>query len=127
VCCLARPDQGTTALAALDIDVLLTNSRLRRAALHLRDHLRAPLAELPTDDEELARTIVDLESGVVRAGHVGVEHLEHERLVLERRRVEREMRIARTEGRPGVGALALQREQITAEIHAIGTKLQLLE
>jgi hypothetical protein len=44
--------------------------------------------------------------------------------VLERLRIERAIRLARIEGRPGIGDLAREREQVMAEIHQVITKLE---
>jgi DNA primase len=122
--CVALPEAGAAALAAVDPDILIRSGRLRRAARHLSTHTAAPLADLPPDDEELARTIADLVAHAGRAGRVTAERIEHERLVLERLRIERAIRLARVEGRPGIGELARQREQVMAEIHEVITKLE---
>src|SRR6185437_10658598 len=58
--CLAVPDAGATLLSGLDIDEILTSTAMRRAARHLAEHLRAPMSDLPEDDEEFARTISGL-------------------------------------------------------------------
>ena len=122
--CIALPEAGAAALAAVDLDGLIRSERLRRAARHLSAHTAAPLADLPPDDEDLARTIAGLVAHAGRAGRVTAERIEHERLVLERLRIERAIRLARIEGRPGIGDLARQREQVMAEIHQVITKLE---
>jgi DNA primase len=122
--CLALPEAGAAALAGVDLEALIRSGRLRRAARHLSAHTAAPLADLPPDDEDLARTIADLVAHAGRAGRVTVERIEHERLLLERLRIERAIRLARSEGRPGIGELARQREQVMAEIHQVITKLE---
>ena len=58
--CIAIPDLGARMLAEIDPEVLLTSGMLRRAAVHLRARTASPLADLPPDDEPLARTIADL-------------------------------------------------------------------
>ena len=122
--CVALPEAGAAALAAVDLDGLIRSERLRRAARHLSAHTAAPLADLPPDDEDLARTVAGLVAHAGRAGRVTAERIEHERLVLERLRIERAIRLARVEGRPGIGDLARQREQVMAEIHQVITKLE---
>ena len=122
--CVALPEAGAAALAAVDLDGLIRSERLRRAARHLCAHTAAPLADLPPDDDDLARTIAGLVAHAGRAGRVTAERIEHERLVLERLRIERAIRLARLEGRPGIGDLARQREQVMAEIHQVITKLE---
>ena len=122
--CVALPEAGAAALGAVDLDGLIRSERLRRAARHLSVHTAAPLADLPPDDEELARTIAGLVAHAGRAGRVTAERIEHERLVLERLRIERAIRLARIEGRPGIGDLAREREQVMAEIHQVITKLE---
>jgi DNA primase len=122
--CVALPEAGAAVLAAVDLDGLIRSGRLRRAARHLSTHTAAPLADLPPDDEDLARTIADLVAHAGRAGRVSAERIEHERLVLERLRIERAIRLARIEGRPGIGELARQREQVMAEMHEVITKLE---
>ena len=122
--CVALPEAGAAVLGAADLDGLIRSERLRRAARHLSVHTAAPLADLPPDDEELARTIAGLVAHAGRAGRVTAERIEHERLVLERLRIERAIRLARIEGRPGIGDLAREREQVMAEIHQVITKLE---
>src|SRR5439155_24008292 len=84
--CLALPGPGATALQEADPDQVLTSAILRRAAKHLAHHLESPLAELPPDDDELARVIGDLVALAGRGGDPSVARLQHARLVLERSR-----------------------------------------
>ncbi|MEA2147435.1 MAG: primase, partial [Solirubrobacteraceae bacterium] len=79
--CVALPEAGAAALASVDLDGLIRSERLRRAARHLCAHTAAPLADLPPDDEDLARTIAGLVAHAGRAGRVTAERIEHERLV----------------------------------------------
>ena len=109
--CLAVPDVGATVLADLDVDEVLTSTALRRAARHLAEHLRAPLAELPDDDEEFARTIGGLVELAGRVPDPSADRLEHARLILDLDRLERAIIRARAEG-AGTSELAHQREVV---------------
>jgi DNA primase len=122
--CVALPEAGSAALASIDVEALIRSDRYRGAARHLAGHAATPLADLPAEDDDLAHTIADLVSRAGRAGHVSVDRLDHARLVLERMRIEREIRLARIEGRPGIGELARRREQVMAEIHKVVGKLE---
>jgi DNA primase len=121
--CVASPQAGAAALQGVDIDELIRSDRMRRAAWHLRDHADAPMADLPPEDESLARTIAHLVQRAAR-DEVSPNHLKHAQLVLEGMRLERAIRVARLEGRPGIGDLARERERVMGEIHAIVTKLE---
>jgi DNA primase len=109
--CLAVPDVGATVLADLDVDEALTSTALRRAARHLAGHLRAPLADLPGDDEEFARTIGGLVELAGRVPDPSADRLEHARLILDLDRLERAIIRARAEG-AGTSDLAHQREVV---------------
>jgi DNA primase len=122
--CIALPEHGTAALARIDPDQLLTSELLRRAARHLAPRTASPLADLPGDDEELARTIADLVDRAGRAGSVRPERLEHALLVLERSRLERAIRRARATGETGIADLALEREQVLDAIHRVVAQLE---
>jgi len=123
VLCIALPDAGRRALQSIDPDQHLTSDRLRRAARHLAGQTEMPLSGLAPDDEELARVMADLVARAGRAGHVTVEQLEQQRLLLQRARLERAIRRAREEGAPSV-ELAREREQVTGEIHAIEARAE---
>ena len=97
---------------------------MRRAARHLAGRTQSPLADLPPDDDELARTVADLVAEAGRAGHVSEDQLEHARLVLERARLERAIRRARTEGGTGIGELARQREAVLEKIRNVVARLE---
>jgi DNA primase len=109
--CVALPDAGATLLADLDVDGVLTSTALRRAARHLAQHLRAPLAELPEGDEEFARTIGGLVELAGRVPDPSTDRLEHARLILDLERLDRAIIRARTEGE-GSSDLAHQREVV---------------
>jgi DNA primase len=109
--CLAVPDVGARILADLDIDEILTSTTLRRAARHLAAHLRAPLSDLPADDEEFARTISGLVELAGRVPDPSADRLEHARLILDLDRLERAIIRARADG-VGTSDLARQRELV---------------
>jgi DNA primase len=94
--CLALPSAGERALQAIDLEEHITSARLRRAARHLAGRLEQPLGGLPPEDEDLARTVADLVERAGRAGAVRPEHVEQQRLYLERARLERAIRRALT-------------------------------
>ncbi len=124
VLCISLPGEGDEALASIDPDLLLTSESLRRAARHLAGRARSPLADLPADDEQLASVVADLVARSGRGGNVTVEQLEHARLVLELRRVERAIRRARANGAPGIADLAREREQVREAIRAVVARME---
>ncbi len=124
VLCVAVPDAGDAALAAIDPDELLTSELLRRAARHLTGRTSSPLADLPPDDEELARVIADLVARAGRAGQVSEERLEHARLVLELAQVDRAIVRARSQGAAGTNELGHEREQVLAAIRGVVARLE---
>ncbi len=121
--CLALPGPGAAVLARIDPDQLLTSGLLRRAARHLAAHVGAPLAELPPDDEELARAISGLVELAGRVPDPRDERLEAARLALELDRLERAIIRARAEG-AGTSELAREREVIRDERRAIVARLE---
>jgi hypothetical protein len=122
--CVALPDAGERVLGAVDPDELLTSEPLRRAARHLVGRVATPLAELPSEDEELARVVADLVARAGRAGTVEPQHVEHARLVLERSRIDRAIRRARALGGTGVGDLARAREHVLEGIREVVAQLE---
>ncbi len=124
VLCLAVPRAGDAALAAIDPDELLTSEILRRAARHLAGRVASPLADLPADDDELARVVADLVARAGRAGEVSEERLEHARLVLELGRIDRAIVRARAQGAAGTHELAHEREQVLAGIRGVVARLE---
>jgi DNA primase len=124
VLCLAVPQAGDAALSAFDPDELLTSEVLRRAARHLAGRTSSPLADLPPDDDELARVVADLVARAGRAGAVSQERLEHARLLLELGRVDRAIVRARAQGAAGTRELAHEREQVLAGIRGVVARLE---
>lgn len=88
--CIAMPEQGADALAALAPETHFTDAPARRAAAWLSGHIDAPLDDVPPDDPELAALLHEL---VARGGAQPVQPavLEVERLRLELARVERQI------------------------------------
>jgi len=121
--CVALPQAGARTLFEIDPEQLITSELMRRAARQLAGRTQSPLADLPPDDEELARTVADLVARAGRAGHVTEDQLEHARLVLERARLERAIRRARAEGGSGIGELARQREVVLDKIRTVVARL----
>jgi DNA primase len=134
--CLALPSAGEQALQAIDFDQHITSERLRRAARHLVGRLDHPLGGLPADDDDLARTVADLVKRAGQAGAVRPEHVEQQRLYLERARLERAIRRALTtssvaDGRPlrqgegrDVQGLAREKEAVRAAIQELDARLE---
>jgi DNA primase len=117
--CIALPDAGAAMLGRIDPDEVLTSELMRRGARHLVPRLRTPLADLPRDDEELARTVADLVDRAGRAGTVSAERLEYSLLVLEHARLERAIRRARATGGTSISALAHERDRVWEAIHKV--------
>ena len=122
--CIALPQDGAAMLAEIDPDDLLTSELLRRAARHLGGRTGTPLADLPADDEELARPMADLVALAGRSGDVSVERLEHARLVLERARLDRAIARARGSSSAGINELAREREHVLEAIHDVVGRLE---
>jgi DNA primase len=121
--CLALPDQGRSALTAIDPDELLVSEEMRRVARHLAPRTDAPLSDLPADDEALVRSVADLVARAGRMPDVSRARLEYARLVLERARLDRAIRRARAGGGGETAALAREREDVLRAIRAVGAEL----
>jgi DNA primase len=124
VMCVALPAAGERILAEVDPDQLLTSDVFRRAAHHLVGRAARPMADLPSDDDELARVIADLVALAGRAGDVGEARLDHARLVLELGRMDRAIVRARATGAGGITQLAREREQVLASIRGVVARLE---
>ncbi len=122
--CVALPQAGARTLFEIDPEQLITSELMRRAARHLAGRTKSPLADLPPDDDELARTVADLVARAGRGGHVSEDQVEHARLVLERARLERAIRRARAEGGTGTGDLAREREVVLEKIRKVVAQLE---
>jgi DNA primase len=124
VLCIALPEAGRQALAAIDPEQHLTSERLRRAARQLAGQAEMPLTGPEAEDQELAHVMADLVARAARAGDVTTDQLDQQRLRLERARLERAIRRARQEGGLGIGDLAREREVVLGEIKAIDARME---
>jgi hypothetical protein len=122
--CVARPQAGARVLFEIDLDRLITSEVMRRAARHLAGRTQSPLADLPDDDDQLARVVADLVARAGRAGAVSDDQLEHARLVLEQARIDRAIRRAKSEGGTGVAELAREREAVMAARRTVYARLE---
>jgi DNA primase len=122
--CVAVPDRGAATLSEIDPDELLTSEPLRRAARHLNGRTDSPLADLPSDDDELARIVADLVARAGRSTDVSPERLQHARLVLERDRLDRAIIRARAEGGAGINELAREREKVLEQVRGVVSRLE---
>jgi len=114
--CIALPKLGAPALAALDLGADLSTTATRRAAVHLREHLDAPIESLAEDDP-LTGLIREL---AVRAGAMGAASpaaFEIERLQLALARIDREIAVARASGDGEIADLAAQKATTKAQLH----------
>ncbi len=121
--CIAVPDQGAQALGQIDVDELLTSSALRRAAHHLAEHVRAPLADLPVGDDDFARTMSGLVDLAGRVPDPSPDRLEHARLILELERLDRAIVRARHAG-AGTSQLARDREVVRESMRTVVARLE---
>ncbi len=113
--CLALPDEGERRLAEADLEELFASPMTRRAAEYLRGRVRTPAAELPPDDEALARLVAEL---VIRAGQLEATpaKLELEALQLDLSRLDRLIASARVTGGEGMRDLAVERQTVLDDI-----------
>jgi hypothetical protein len=123
VLCVALPDSGRAALAAIDPDEHLTSAALRRAARHLSAHLDSPLAGIG-DDAELAPVVQDLLARAGRYPDATEDRLEHARLVLELARLDRAIRRARGDAGSDTSALAREREDALKAVRAVVGRME---
>ncbi len=121
--CVALGASGAGRLARIDPDELLTSALLRRAARHLAANPGAPLADLPPDDDELARAVAGIVDLAGRVPDPTPDRLEHAHLVLERDRIDRQLIRARAQG-SGSGELARRREQVLEALRTVGSRLE---
>ena len=120
---IAVPEAGAAALGGERIEALFTSHTLRQAAAHLRTRTRAPLSELPADDEEFARVMSGLVELAGRVPDPSPDRLEHARLVLDLDRLERALLRARAEGE-GTSEIAREREAVRARLHEVVSRLE---
>ncbi len=121
--CIALPDHGGPVLQQVDVDALLTSAALRRAARHIAEHVRAPLADLPAGDDDFARTMSGLVDLAGRVPDPSPDRLEHARLILELERLDRAIIRARHEG-AGTSELARDREAVRESMRTVVARLE---
>jgi len=128
--CIACPEDGERALAALDLDEHFSSGLLRRAARHLREgDLREPLSTAAGErsldaDGELKSLLAEL---IVEAGgeQGRPTMLEVQRLQLELARIERSIAQARGVSGSDVSALAERRKKVKDDFdHAYSRALE---
>lgn len=122
--CLAAPEAGERALSLLDPDEMFTSQLFRRVARHLQGRTESPLADLPSDDDELARAVADLVNRAGRGGRVTADQLEHSRLLLELARLDRAIVRARVERQGGISELARRRQEIRSAIGDVVSRIE---
>jgi DNA primase len=122
--CVAVPDAGRRALARIDPDSLFTTESLRRAARHIAQRTDAPLSDLPEGDEQLALIVAELVERADRTPDVRADRVEHAFLVLQRSRLDREIRRAQVNGSMEVGELAREREQVMSQVREVVARLE---
>ncbi len=119
--CIASPEEGTLALADLDVEEHFSSGLLRRAARRLREGgLREPMRDrtgesAPLDDDpELKGLLAEL---VVEAGRESSDPamLEVQRLQLELARVDRQIARARGQDNGDVSDLAKHKAKLKLE------------
>ena len=113
--CLALPEEGERRLAEADLDELFAAPMTRRAAEYLKGRVRTPAADLPPDDEPLARLVAEL---VIRSGQLEATpaKLELEALQLDLSRLDRLIATARVSGSEGMRDLAVKRQSVLDDI-----------
>ncbi|MBV9466729.1 MAG: DNA primase [Solirubrobacterales bacterium] len=124
ILCVALPEPGRRALSAIDPEEHLTSERMRRVARHLAGQTEMPMTSLAADDDELARAVEDIVARAGRAGEVTEHHIEQQRMLLERGRVDRAIRRARGGGRGDVTELVRERERVWERIRELDARLE---
>jgi DNA primase len=122
--CVALPDAGRRALGAIDPDEHLTSERMRRVARHLAGQTEMPMTGLAPDDEDLTRAVADIVAWAGRAGEVTEHHIEQQRMLLERGRLDRAIRRARGGGAGDVTDLVRERERVSEQIRELDGLLE---
>ena len=121
--CIALPQLGEPALAELDPEADLTSDVARRAAAHLRAHLRSPTDGLDElYDAELVALIRELAVRATAMTAASKRDFEIERLQLALARLGREIAAARASGAPieelaaRRGTLLLRLDQLMEQV-----------
>jgi hypothetical protein len=74
---------------------------------------------LAPDDDELARAVADIVARAGRLGEVNEHHIEQQRMLLERGRLDRAIRRARGGGAGDVTDLVRERERVSEHIREL--------
>ena len=113
--CRSAGAPGRAALERL-IPEHLPSALLRRAHAHLVAHEQDPQAAVPPEDADLAATVDEIVGLAEEMGETDREALRTDFLLLERTRLEREVRRARSEGDPRQSELASALQRVKTEM-----------
>ena len=111
--CVATPDGGAEALAAVD-EELWSDDVHRRASQHLREHLAAPGEGLPDDDPPLSAFVAGL---VAKADELSGSRAAVRAQLLELRvaTLQREIDHAKAAGQDGIADRVKRRDELARE------------
>jgi DNA primase len=113
--CVALPEEGERRLAEIEPEEHFTSPLIRRAALHLREHLREPRDGIGAEDTELEALMAEL-SVRASAEVVTPARLDVEATQLELARVDRAISAAQASGEGDIAALATRRAKVKVEL-----------
>ena len=123
--CIALPEAGAEALAAIDPDELLTSSVYRRAARHLAGpHRVTAVRPAARRRRARARRSPTSSPSPAAAGTVSAERLDHARLVLELLASTARSPARVRAGAAGIGELAREREHVREQLHGVVARLE---
>ncbi|MGC9221382.1 MAG: DNA primase [Solirubrobacteraceae bacterium] len=129
--CLAAPELGAAALAAIDPEELFLDDRLRRVAGLLRDRLSSGgvdiedvTVDIAPGDPELSAVVKDLVGRARRGRALSADELQHAMLLLERDRLAREIRYRRDHGGTGLAELSAAHQAVLDSIRRVVTRLE---
>jgi DNA primase len=117
--CVAAPTIGALVLRQVDVDQLITNDVMRRAAEYLALHLPDITDAPPAEDPDVLVTITDLIDRAGRGPSVGAGEVEHARLLLERDRLQREKKYGQQHGLPGLHKLSIELQAVESAMKAV--------
>jgi DNA primase len=122
--CLAAGETGASTLTAIDPDVLISDPILRAAARYLAGaDLRAPLAALTAEQEDLRAVVADLVDRAGRGGQVSGAQLEHAQLLLDYERLRHEIAYQRERG-GGLTELAREQQRVREQISTVAARIE---
>ena len=117
--CMASGDLGERYLS-LPRDEQFSSDATRRARTHLASHFGDPLAGLPEDEPTLAALVTDVALAGLEGSPSPEPVLQMSILQLEKRRIEREIRRAASDGdHTRQSALAKAEQQVRGELDAV--------